>query len=135
MRSLKAVLMLCLLAPVVLGQEAQPLEAVPSDVPIIASVKSGTAVVADGEGERSVTLVPGAYINALGMQKLGKSFQGLQVDLIEAKAQNEALRTRVDEIAADPPLNLKTVLIIAGCSLLAGAGIGAGVALAVTKGK
>lgn len=134
MKAALAVLLLPLLA---FGQEAQPLETIPSDVPIIATVKSGTAVVAYSGGEQQVNLVPGSFINDVGMGKLNKTFQTLQLNLIEAKAQNEALRTRVDEIAADPPLNLKTVLIIAGCSLAVGAAAGAGIyyGISTAKGK
>jgi hypothetical protein len=120
-----------LVSSLAFGQEV----AVPSDAPVMATVKSGTAQVTIEGQDVLVSLPSGTFINDLGMSRLNKTFKALQIDLIEAKAQNETLRTRVDEIAADPPLNLKAVLLIAGGALLVGAGVGAGVAVAVTNTK
>lgn len=110
-----------------------PLETLPSDRPYLAEVKSGEAVVVTDEGERIMILPPGAFLNDKGMRKMESLFKEAQLNLVDARAQNEALRKRVDELAAEPTLNIPVVIAIAAGALVVGAGTAVGITLAVKR--
>lgn len=121
-------LMMCLAVP------AYAQEAMPSDKPLTVNVKSGQAVAIDDSGkEFSVLLPSGLFINDAGLLKLNGLFVQAQTDNIELRTQNDVLRAKVDELAAEPTLSVKAVVLIAVGALVVGAGAAVGITLAVQK--
>lgn len=119
-----------LVLSIALGQAAAPVtpEAFPTDAPKTLHVKSGQVVNDDGF---AFTLPEGLFLNTLATVKIERTLNQMHVQNIALTAENDALTQKVDEITADPPLSLKNVLIIAGISLVTGAGIGLGVGITV----
>lgn len=121
-------LLLCLAVP------AYAQEAMPSDKPLTVNVKSGQAIALDDSGkEFSVSLPSGLFINDAGLLKLNGLFVQAQTDNIELRTQNDVLRAKVDELAAEPTLSVKAVVLIAVGALVVGAGAAVGITLAVQK--
>lgn len=124
--------LLALLLSLALPAYAQ--EAMPSDKPLTVNVKSGQAIAVDDDGkEFSVLLPSGLFVNDAGLLKLNGLFVQAQTTNIELRTQNDVLRAKVDELAAEPTLSVKAVVLIAVGALVVGAGTAVGVTLALQK--
>lgn len=110
-------------------------EKIPSDKPTLVQLKAGgRAVAVDDDGKEGEVLLPsGTFINDLGMTKLEAIFTQKQIELVSTQAQNEALRKKVDDVAAEQRVPVVTVLAIAAGALLIGAAAGVGTALALKR--
>lgn len=108
-------------------------ETLATDKPVMAQIKTGKATITDGVTDTEVLLPPGTYFNDNGMKVLEETFRHTQTNNIELKTQNDALKKKVDEIAAEPVLSVKAVVVIVAGALLVGAGAATGIVLAVHK--
>lgn len=122
--------MIALALALTLGQAPAVLTA---DAPRIVHLTEGSGVVKEGDTLTPTTLPAGIFINEKGAEKLTEALSEMQINNSELTAQNELLRTRVDEIAADPPTNVKQIVIVAAISLVVGAAAGAGIVYAIKK--
>lgn len=128
--------MITALALMVLSQCVAPTESIASDAPHAVIVVDATANVIDGAGKAGfVTLPKGLYLNELGTIKIEKRFSEMQVTIVTQSATIDALTTKVDEVVASEggKVDVKTVFLIGGGMLLAGAAAGFGIAYSVKK--
>lgn len=121
----KLIAIICLVSLPVFGEE------LPSDAPVAAKIKGGLATIEIDGVDVEYKLPEGLFLNALAVQNVEEFVKNGQKENAALLAENGALKKDLDRLVADPPLNLKTVAIIAAGALLVGAGLGAGAILLI----
>lgn len=93
----------------------------PKDRPLSVDVRSGLITsVDDPVWYEQHEIDGGRYFNSLGVKRLDAWIEQVQVDKAMLTAENETLKRRVDEVAAQPGLSVGAALTLTGIGLLVG---------------
>jgi hypothetical protein len=100
----------------------EPLE-LPSDVPLMVQIDSGTAALHEAP-EEFVALPKGFYMNEPGYVRLGAAIAELTKQAKALEVENETLKATVVARMEEPHMPLGRLALFVGGALVVGAGVG-----------
>lgn len=108
-------------------------QSTPTDVPFAAKTIDGHAKFLLNDQVIELEFGTGLFINDLGIIRLQEAFDKSHKDLVGKQVENAQLKQELDKIVENPPLNIKTAILIAVGALVVGAATAVGITVAVTK--